>query len=125
VELIIVISVLAILSVGAVLAFNGVQDNARRAMLSADAEALVAAVNNFNATPGVNQITNTAGITALAADDPPRLIFVTPARGVRAEETSVVVFSTTDHRTRAIAAVIFANDFASVDTAFIQNYTAW
>jgi prepilin-type N-terminal cleavage/methylation domain-containing protein len=49
VELIVVIGVLAILAVGAVLAFRGVQDNARRSALRDDASRLISVITNHNA----------------------------------------------------------------------------
>lgn len=49
VELIVVIGVLAILAVGAVLAFRGVQDNARRASLRDDARRVITILNSINA----------------------------------------------------------------------------
>jgi prepilin-type N-terminal cleavage/methylation domain-containing protein len=57
VELIVVIGVLALLAVGSVMAFNGVQRNARRSVVRTEAMSLAAALNNYNAAIITGQLT--------------------------------------------------------------------
>jgi len=60
VELIVVIGVLAILAVGAVLAFRGIQDNARRAALRDDVNRVIALINTHNSGNIINPVGYTA-----------------------------------------------------------------
>jgi prepilin-type N-terminal cleavage/methylation domain-containing protein len=108
VELIIVIAVLALLAVGSVAAFVGIQANARRSMINTNASALVSALNNYNV-----QVTTAEGLSGtgtrvvlpaaggnlhptnnnVVVNNATFTISITvPARGVRAEDTTVVVF---------------------------------
>jgi prepilin-type N-terminal cleavage/methylation domain-containing protein len=75
VELIVVIGVLALLAVGAVLAFTNVQRNARIAAANSDAARLADALNTFNSNAATGaRIRDAAGIAAaIPAASPTRV----------------------------------------------------
>jgi len=120
VELIVVIAVLALLAVGAVIAFQGIQANARRSVLSADTNALVNALNAYNATAsarGVQLMANTppamvAGGTAGtfssgAAGGGWQIVLGVPAANGLSAENFIVSFDSQPNAARAISAVLF------------------
>lgn len=104
VEIIIIVGIIALLSVGAVAGFQGIQGNARRSAAYAEASALASALNSFNAialdpiSAGAAQV----GITPLQLEgwidtatstfDNDRIELVAPPRGVRGQENFVVHF---------------------------------
>jgi prepilin-type N-terminal cleavage/methylation domain-containing protein len=91
VELVVVVVVLSLLALGAVMGLRGVQRNARIAGRQADASALVAALNNYNAlVTDAAKITTVAGITGNADGV---VILTAPARGTRPEEVFTVSFT--------------------------------
>ena len=123
VEMVIVIGVLAILSTGAVVAFTNVQGNARRTTLQSDANALAAAINNFNAQLIGNSVANDGnllaqplalttptdwanedlpGISPVPTAEPWTITFRIPQRGVAAAQINTVSFESQNHMTRAI-----------------------
>lgn len=139
VELIVVIAVMAVLSVGAVVAYRGVQAHGRRTALTADVNALVESVNRFNQNAwGNNSVARNPGLTptltvAGTATTPPhtitltadnRIEFVIPPHGIFNGETFYVRFTSPEARARAINFMDYdaATRRASAATGRISNW---
>jgi len=118
IELIVVVVVVAILSAGAVTGIRGIQRNARRTSLHADASALVGALNSFNAQslPG-NRITATENIPG---DGTASAVLTVPPRGVLSEIEFPVHFEDVARRTQVIGVITFTSGHWRVDTALVN-----
>jgi len=122
VELLIVIGVIAILSVTAIIAYSGMQANARRSVLRTDANNLVGALNNFNASGwvpiapaggppyGTGDVTRATPVTAphtvtsvTPGSGEVTVFYIIPARGTMGRTEFSVTFQSQAHFNRAVS----------------------
>lgn len=133
-EIIIVVALIALLTVGAVAAYGGVQRNARLTALHNDASALATAMNNFNAQaaqgnrltigPPPNNFPNNTLLTVVGVTTavgaanitPTSITLIVPASGVRGEARFDVHFETVNHRDRAIRSIMASDGHFRVDS---------
>jgi prepilin-type N-terminal cleavage/methylation domain-containing protein len=114
VELIVVIAILALLAVGAVIFFMGIQANSRRALFLSDSQMLVRALNDINGfLRESNRITDHSAVEAFIFDD----TFAFPSL----ETARVVITFDSAGRTNMILSFIYFNNSWQVDTEAIQS----
>ena len=99
VEMMVVISILALLSVGGALFYGGVRYNAARAALSADTMALAAILNDFNGISpipivGTMRFFEAPGSIINSNDPNPTMVrLIAPVQGVLGETEFIVTFT--------------------------------